>query len=157
MKDLSQNTIRAKIARYCAYRERAEKEVREKLASFEIDDSLIDQFIDELKREGFIDDQRFAIAFAGGKFRTKKWGRMKIKRELKMRNISEADINAGLREIDGQQYLETLEQLAVKKFKLVKDHDLFIRKNKTAYFLSNKGFESDLVWEMLNKLGNQKF
>ena len=145
-------SIRPKIAKYCAYRERATKEVLVKLESLGVNSAQSDQIIDELKKEGFIDDRRFARAYAGGKFRTKKWGKLKIKRELKMRDIGEEDILSGLQEIEGQTYLEVLEQLAKQKYMVVKNDNLYIRKNKVASFLVSKGYESELVWAILNKI-----
>ncbi len=148
----SLNSIRSKIAKFCAYRERAVKEVKDKLNSLGVEEQMARQIVEEMKKEGFVDDARFARAYAGGKFRTKKWGKHKIKRELKMRQLSDEDIQNGLMEIEGQAYLEALEQLAHQKFKSLKDKNLFQRKSKVALFLIGRGFESELVRGVLNKI-----
>lgn len=149
-KDL--NTARSKIAKFCTYRERATKEVLVKLSSLGIDGSEAEQLIGELQSEGYLNDTRFAKTYAGGKFRLKKWGKLKIKRELRLKGISEEDINTGLAEIEGQNYLETLEALAMAKFETLKAPNLYIRKNKVASYLISKGYESELVWGVLNRL-----
>ena len=152
MNDAELNSVRSKIARYCAYRERAIKEVVNKLESLNIDQHHIDLLIEELIEEGYLDNNRFAKIYAGSKFRLKKWGKLKIKRELRLKEINEEDIQSGLSEIEGQNYLETLQNLAEQKFNSLKKYDLFIRKNKVASYLVSKGYESDLVWEVINKL-----
>lgn len=146
------DAVRAKIARYCAYRERATKEVIQKLDSFGLEEPQKTMLVSELRKEGYLDDERFAKLYSGGKFRQKKWGKLKIKRELRLKGISEETIQKGLEEIEGQTYLETLEQLALSKFKDLKETNLYIRKNKVAAFLVSKGYESELVWGVLNKL-----
>ncbi len=152
MNDATLNSIRSKLAKFCAYRERATKEVKMKLDTLGANTSQSEIIINELKEEGYLDDTRFAKAFAGGKFRSKKWGKLKIKRELKFKDISEENIQIGLQEIEGQNYLEILEQLARQKFDSIKNKSLLIKKTKVASFLISKGYESDLVWGVLNKI-----
>ena len=152
MNDKEINIVRSKIAKFCAYRERAIKEVAVKLRSLGLDEQQTDLLIIELQTEGFLNDTRFAKIYSGSKFRLKKWGKLKIKRELRLKEVSEEDINAGLSEIEGQTYLETMENLASTKFNSLKDKNLYIRKNKVASYLISKGYESELVWGVLNKL-----
>lgn len=146
------NIIRSKIAKFCAFRERATKEVIMRLRTYDLKEEDISIIIAEMKKEGFLDDGRFARLYAGGKFRIKKWGKLKIKRELRLKGVSDEDINAGLAEIEGQTYLETLESLAVRKFEALKEKNLYIRKNKVATYLVSKGYESELIRGVLNKL-----
>ena len=143
---------RLKISRYCSYRERARIEIHNKLMSYGLTENEIESLIDELTNEGFLDDERYAKAYAGGKFRIKKWGKLKIRRELKQKQISEDIIKIALTEIEGQSYLETLESVAKKKFELLNESNLYIKKSKVATFLVSKGYESELVWGILNKL-----
>lgn len=146
------DTVRAKIARYCAYRERATKEVIQKLDSYGLENQEKKLLLSELTKEGYLDDERFAKLYSGGKFRLKKWGKLKIKRELRLKDIPEDVIQKGLEEIEGQAYLETLEQLALSKFGEIKEKNLYVRKSKVATFLVSKGYESELVWGVLNRL-----
>jgi len=145
-------SIRPKIAKYCAYRERASREVMLKLLSYGLQKEEAKSVLQELTEEGFVDDLRFAKAYAGGKFRLKKWGKLKIRRELKQRDIAEDHINEALSEIEGQTYLETLEQMANSKFESINQNNLYTKKNKVAAYLVSKGYESELVWGILNKI-----
>lgn len=156
MSDKILNAARSRIAKYCAYRERATKEVANKLSDLGLNSEQINLIIGELKKEGYLNDERFAKIYAGSKFRLKRWGKLKIKRELRLKEIEEEHIQSGLSEIEGQNYLETLEHLAKQKFNSLKKLNLFIRKNKVASYLVSKGYESDLVWEVVNKLSTQK-
>lgn len=138
-----------KAARYCAYRERTQREVREKLHSYGIYGDDAEYLISELITEGFINEERFAKAYAGGKFRMKKWGRLKIKHGLEQHGLTLHSVNKGLASIDEQDYKETLELLMNKKWGRVKTEDPFVRKHQTAKFLIGKGYEPALVWELL--------
>lgn len=142
-----------RMANYCAYRDRAEIEVREKLANLELSQQEIDYMVNLLQEEDFLNEERFAKSFAGSKFRLKKWGKLKIKRELKNKGLSNDLIELGLNEIEGQAYLETLEELAQNKFEQYKNEDLLNQKTKVARFLTVKGYESALVWGVINRLG----
>jgi len=142
---LDYKETKARAERYCAYQERTQKEVRDKLYSLQADSNDIEPIISELITAGFINEVRFARQFAGGKFRIKKWGRNKIVREMKAKGLSSACINEGLKEIDEADYQETLEALAKNKFESTPGTDAFIRRQKTFRFLANKGYESDLI------------
>jgi regulatory protein len=141
-----------KLAKYCAYQERCHDEVRNKLAEYGVWGDDAAEIILELIEQNYLNEERFAKAYAGGKFRTKKWGRVKIMRELKQRHISDYCIKKGLLEIDDDSYTETLKQLAVEKYNTVKDKNIFIRKQKTARYLTEKGYETDLIWDLLKKM-----
>ena len=99
--------------------------------------------------KNYLDEERFARAFAGGKFRVKKWGRVKIMMELKARKVSPHCINAAMQEIDKNAYHETLVKLVDEKQASLKEKNLFTSNHKTATYLIGKGYEPDLVWEIL--------
>ena len=143
---------RLKLAKYCSYRERASKEVRDKMRAFDLENSEMEKLIQELIDDGYLDDERYARAYAGGKFRLKKWGKLKIRRELKQKEIPEDIIKIAFSEIEGQSYLETLENVARTKFDQLREENLYIKKNKVAAYLISKGYESELIWGVLNKL-----
>lgn len=138
-----------KAAEYCAIQERCQQELKIKLASWEVYGADADNIIVQLISDGFINEERFAKAFAGGKFRIKKWGKQKIRQELKARNISEYCISKGLQEIDGSEYLKTLASLMRRKETETIEKNAYRKMNKIASFLIAKGYESELVWDVL--------
>lgn len=139
-----------KMAKYCAYQERCMFEVRQKLFGSGLSSEEIENIICDLLDQNFINEERYAKAFARGKFYQKKWGKLKIKQHLKQKQISEYCIKLGLNEINQSDYLMTLEYLKTKKYKEVVAENNFIKKQKTANYLIGKGYESELVWETIN-------
>ena len=111
-----------------------------------------EQIIIQLMQEDFLNEERFARSFVRGKFRIKKWGKIKIKQELKFREISSPIIKIALTEIKQEKYTATLYELAEKKLNLLKEPDTFKKKRKLADFLLRKGYESNLVYEVVNEL-----
>ena len=101
----------------------------------------------ELISEDYLNEERFAIAYAGGHFRMKHWGRIKIRHELRQKQVSEYNINKGLDSIDEEDYLKVLSFLAKDKWNSFRNSDQndFIRTMKTQAYLIQKGFEADLV------------
>lgn len=145
-----------KIPSYCAYQERCQREVREKLHEKGVYGNPAEDLIAEMITEGFLNEERFAQSFFRGKFRMKKWGRNKILQELKLRQISPNCIKSGLKEIEEDEYLETLDQLVEKKWLSISEKELFRKKNKVFQYLIGRGFESDLIQEaMVRYLENQ--
>ena len=109
-----------KLKHYCAYQERAHSEVYSKLWDFQLDEEERTNIIATLIGENYLNEERFAIAYAGGKFRMKKWGKVKIKIELKKRNISAYCIKKAMQEIDEEGYMEGLYKVIEKKMKTEK-------------------------------------
>ncbi len=142
---------KAKIEGFCAYQERTQKEVREKLLNWGILPSIADELIMELIQQNFLNEERFAKAFAGGRFRIKKWGRKKIALELKYRGVSDYCIKKGLAEISDADYMRTLRDMLEKRAIVTRDKNEFTRKGKIANYLIRKGFEAELVWDELNQ------
>lgn len=141
-----------KLMQYCAYRDRSHREVEEKLREMRMIPAACEQIIVQLMQENFLNEERFARSFVRGKFRIKKWGRIKIKQELKFREISAPLIKIALTEIDEKEYFNTLSELAQKKNALVKEKDPFKKRKKLANYLLQKGFESALIFEVLDNL-----
>lgn len=135
--------------RYCAYQERSHHEVRNKLFELGLPGSEIDELLSRLITEGFLNEERFAKAFAGGKFRMKKWGRIKIVNELEARGLTKNCIRAGLKEIDEDDYRKTLIGLLEKKSAQVAGQNEFVRRDKISKYAIQKGFEPELVWSMI--------
>ncbi len=139
-----------KLKHYCAYQERCHQEVRQKLLELKVYGDDLENIILLLIEENYLNEERFAQLFSGGKFRMKGWGKVKIRQELKARQISEYCINKGLKEINEEDYLEKLKDLKEKKELTEKEKNPILRKKKIAQYLISKGYESDLVWGILN-------
>ena len=142
-----------KIAKFCAYQERCHQEVRDKLFSYGLFKDDVEMIIYELTQQDFLNEERFALAFARGKFKYKKWGRTKIIMELKRRKVSDYCIKKGLAEIDEDLYLDVLNEVLSKKFDKTKGVKLYQRKYKAAQYAISRGFENALVWETLKSIG----
>ncbi|MCC7302289.1 MAG: RecX family transcriptional regulator [Bacteroidia bacterium] len=141
-----------KARNYCAFQERCQQEVREKLLQWKQDKNVVESHIAQLISEGYIDEERFARAFAGGKFRMKQWGRKKIEIELKQRALSPYCVRSGLSEIAQGDYLNTLQRLAEKALKRTKAPNARVRALKVRKYLLSRGFENDLVSDILRQL-----
>ncbi|MCS6822080.1 MAG: RecX family transcriptional regulator [Microscillaceae bacterium] len=145
-----QKSILQKITRFCAYQERTQQEVREKLRSFKIFGEEAEEIISYLVTENFINEERLAISFAGGKFRTKQWGKQKIEYALRQKHLSEHCIRKGLEAIEQTEYEQTLTELLRKKYELLtqEEPNLFLRKQKTFRYALQKGYELDLIQKL---------
>jgi len=138
-----------KARRWCALQERCHSETRSKLFTWNIREEEAEQVISQLISEGFLNEERFARAYARGKFRMKHWGRVKIINALKLKKISPYCLRKGLEEIDEEEYMQTLLKLYNKRCKEVKERNPWARKAKILTFLAGKGFEPDLIRELL--------
>ena len=141
-----------KLMQFCAYRDRSQKEVEEKLIDMRMIPAAREKIIIQLMQENFLNEERFARSFARGKFRIKKWGRNKIKQELKTREISSPLIKIALTEIEEEEYLNTLRELAEKKSLLLKEKDPFKKRNKLNNYLLQKGYEPSFVYEVSGEI-----
>jgi regulatory protein len=142
----------ARIQRYCAYQERSHKEVKNKLYDYGLYSTQVDEIISQLITDGFLNEERFAKAYAGGKFRIKKWGRVKIKHELKALGLTKNCIQRGLNEIESADYSKTLKALIKKKASESKETNPFKKRDKIARFVIGKGYEAELVWEYVRDI-----
>lgn len=140
-----------KARAYCAFQERCQQEMRDKLYYWGLHKEDVEAIIAQLIIEGFIKEERFARSFARGKFRMKKWGKLKIELELKKRKISEYCINKALEELDEQDYSDTIQSLIAKKRTTLKNKDSIQDKYKIANYVISKGYCPELVWNELNK------
>jgi len=136
-----------KLGNYCAYQERCQKEVIEKLAELGVYGNDAQEILAELITLNYVNEERFAKAFSSGKFRHKRWGKQKITRELNAREISAYCIKQALLEIPDDDYAETMQQLAAKKWNMLKQINPFEKRNNLAKYLIGKGFEPSLVWD----------
>ena len=141
-----------KIKQYCAYQERAHQEVKDKLYEYGLHKKDVEEILSTLIEENYLNEQRFATQFAGGKFRMKQWGRQKIKYALKQKQVSDYCIKKAMATIDGEDYISTLTKLAEQKLRTLKsEKNIFIKKRKLRDHLMQRGFESDLINEIVLK------
>lgn len=149
MQPITPEKARSKALKFCAYQERSQQEMRDKIYSWGLHQREVESIISYLIEEGFLKEERFAIAYAGGKFRVKKWGKIKIKLALKNKKISEPLIKKALGEISDSDYRKMLQKVISAKEKLVIEKDPYKRKYKIASYAISRGFEPNLVWEVM--------
>jgi len=137
---------------YCAYQERCQQEVRNKLYEWGLKSNEVENIIANLITNNFLNEERFAKTYAGGKFRIKKWGKEKIILGLKKRKISDYCIKKGLEEIEEYDYLRILSEVIKKKSKSIRNPKSEIRNFKMARYAISRGFESELVWDVIKNL-----
>ncbi len=140
-----------KAQQSCAYQERCQQEMRNKLYEWGLYSDDVENIISDLITTNFLNEERFAKTYAGGKFRIKKWGRIKIKIELKKRSISPYCIKKAMEEIGDKDYIQTLKQLIIKKSKEIKGGKPQLRNYKLAQYAASRGFEQDLIWDLLKE------
>ena len=145
-----------KIKHYCGYSERCHYEVREKLFGMGLAKKDVEALLSRLIEEDYLNEERFAILFAGGHFRQKKWGKTKIAYALRQKKVSERNIKRGLKEIEDADYLLTLRKLAATKWKSLKGEQYLSREAKTNAFLLQKGYERAEIQQVITaiKSGN---
>ncbi|SDF62093.1 regulatory protein [Pedobacter terrae] len=135
----------AKAESFCVYQERSQKEVRYKLVEWGMRGDELEEIITDLIINNFLNEERFAKSYASGKFNIKHWGRIKIKQGLKLKGVPDKILQKAIYSIDEDDYLQTIEKLAVKKARSLSENDPFKRKNRLMSYLQAKGFETDLI------------
>ncbi len=149
---ISIEDVKRKLERYCVYQDRCHKEVEQKLSEYDLIEEVRAEVLLHLMQHDFLNEERFAKSYARGKFRIKKWGKHRIVRELKFRDISDYNIKMGLKEIDEEEYYQTLIEIATKRNDLINEKNKFKHKKKLIDYLMYKGFESDLIYDVINEL-----
>ena len=139
-----------KAKKYCAYQERSQQEVRDKLYSLGLHKSDVEETLALLVTEDYVNEQRFAVAYVGGKFRIKKWGKIKIKQGLKQKKVSDYCIRYALNSISFGDYRKCISEIISEKNARVTEKDMVKRKAKIARQVISRGFEPTLVWDLLN-------
>lgn len=142
----------SRLQRYCTYQDRCHIEVERKLTEMRMIPQAKEQIIMSLIEDDYLNEERFALAFVKGKFRIKKWGRIRLKAELKKRKISKYLIKSALEQISEKDYLFTFEELANRKADSIKADSILLKKKKLADYLIYRGWESSLVNNKVNQL-----
>ena len=154
-KRLGKDQAITSIKRFCAYQERAQQEVRDKLYEYGMSKDEVEEILSNLISENFLNEERFAVQFAGGHFRIKGWGKVKINHALKQKRVSAYNIKKALQGIDLDAYEKTLETLANKKWNSLKGERGLSKMAKTQAFLYQRGFEPQLIQPILQKLNRK--
>lgn len=141
-----------KIKHYCGYSERCHYEVREKLFGMGLLKKDVELLLSRLIEEDYLNEERYAMQFAGGHFRQRKWGKTKIIYELRQKRVSEQNIKRALKEIGEDDYLQTLQKLAQTKWKSLKGEQYLVREAKTNAFLQQKGYEWPVIQKIISQL-----
>jgi len=152
MDRLSYDKLLAKASKYCSITERCEQDMRKRLAKWQLDSDEIEKMIAYLIQEKYLDEMRFASAFAQDRFRFAKWGKSKINYELRIKNIPSNIINMAVQSIDPNEYLECLTSLLKAKLKNIRYRNSHEIKGKLYRFGINKGFESEIVLKVTEEL-----
>jgi regulatory protein len=157
-KNLTPELAYPKIRHYCVYSERCHYEVREKLFGMGLMKKDVEILLSRLIEEDHLNEERFAVLFAGGHFRQKKWGKAKIVYALRQKRVSEQNIKRGLKEIVQEDYLASLQKLADTKWKSLKGEQYINREVKTNAYLLQKGYERPEIQQVITKLrsGNKE-
>lgn len=141
-----------KARSYCAYQERSQQEVIRKLQSFNLSEDELNYILLQLIQGDYLNESRYAEAYVSGKIRIKKWGRRKIRYQLRQKGLTDKCIDMGLMEVDEEEYFETLKAVAGYKWKHTKESDLYRKKQKVMSYLYGRGFESDLIQDVLKEI-----
>lgn len=136
----------------CSRQEKCSSEIREKLEKFKLPGAHVEKVIQTLKKEGFIDESRYAGMFVRDKLRINRWGKIKIRYMLTAKHIPEEVIRDAIDGIDDQNYLEILKEELIKKRRQIKDDNPFMVRNKLARFGQQRGFESGLIFQVLDEM-----
>ena len=149
---LTLDQVLDKIAKYCAYQERCVREVRDKLKTYDIPQEDRDKILDYLLDNRFVNDERFAKSFVRGKINQSGWGVNKIRFHLVQKGIDKEIIDEALGQTDEEVYRQRLTDILKTKSKTIKTDSDFEKKRKLAAYAMQKGFEGNLVWDVLKDL-----
>ena len=151
-KSFTVDELQKKMEYYCVYQDRCHQEVERKMTEYQLIPEAKEKILLHLMEHNFLNEERFSKSFARGKFRIKNWGKQRIVRELKFKNISTYNIKTALKEIDEELYIKTIEKIATSKNNTIIEPNLFKKKKKIYDYLFRKGYESSLIQETISKL-----
>ena len=151
-KSYTVDELQKKMEYFCVYQDRCHQEVERKMNEHQLIPEAKEKILLHLMQHDFLNEERFSKSFARGKFRIKNWGKQRIIRELKIKNISSYNIKTAVKEIDEELYIKTIEKIAASKNNTIKESNLFKKKKKIYDYLYRKGYESSLIQETIQKL-----
>ncbi|WP_435416439.1 regulatory protein RecX [Polaribacter aestuariivivens] len=151
-KSFTVDEIKRKIEQYCVYQDRCHKEVEQKIRDYNLIPEAREMILLSLMKDDFLNEERFSKSFARGKFRIKSWGKQRIVRELKFRDISAYNIKTALKEIDESEYIETIYRITENRNEVISESNIYKRKKKLIDFLMRKGYENELIYKVVNEV-----
>ena len=151
-KSFTVDEIKRKLENYCVYQDRCHKEVEQKMWEFHLIPEARELILLSLMKDDFLNEERFSKSYARGKFRIKSWGKQRIVRELKFRDISAYNIKTALKEIKETDYLETIYRITENRNEVISEPNIYKRKKKLVDFLMRKGFENDLIFKVVSEV-----
>ena len=153
-KSFTVDEFQKKMEHYCVYQDRCHKEVERKMGEYQLIPEAKEKILLHLMQHNFLNEERFSKSFARGKFRIKNWGKQRIVRELNFRNISSYNIKTALKEINEEDYLQTIYRITENKNNNIFEKNIHKRKKKLTDFLLRKGFEYDLIFKTVKDIIN---
>jgi regulatory protein len=151
-RELIVKDVYSKMAQLCSRSEQCSADIRKKMIAYEIMDELVEEIITKLKKEKFLDDERYAKAYVSDKFRLNKWGKIKIRHYLNAKGLSNEIIEIGLHEIKDEQYKKVLISTLKEKAKTIKSGDKFDKMGQIIRFAQSRGFEPEMIHRYLNEV-----
>jgi regulatory protein len=149
-KSFTVDEIKRKLEQYCVYQDRCHKEVEQKMRDYNLIPEARELILLSLMKDNFLNEERFSKSFARGKFRIKSWGKQRIIRELKFKDISAYNIKTALKEIDETEYIATVYRIVENRNNVLSEKNYYKRKKKLVDFLMRKGYESELIYKVVN-------
>ena len=150
--EMENDHILDKIRGFCAYQERCIHDVEEKLKEWKVGQKHAEKIIEQLIKEDYLNEERFARSFASGRFRINHWGKTKIIYELERKQVPDLIIQIGLEEIDDEEYTEALKEILRRKDREIKEKDPYKRRQKLIAFGAQKGYDYGLIKHILESL-----
>jgi regulatory protein len=151
-KSFTVDEIKRKLENYCVYQDRCHKEVEQKMWEFHLIPEARELILLSLMKDNFLNEERFAKSYARGKFRIKSWGKQRIVRELKFRDISAYNVKTALKEIEETEYLKTIYRITENRNAVITESNIYKRKKKLIDFLMRQGFENDLIFKVVGEV-----
>jgi regulatory protein len=142
----------SKMARLCSRSEQCSADIRKKIIAAGIDYDAADEMIAALKEENYLNDERYVKAYVSDKFKFNKWGKVKLRYNLRMKGFSEGIISAGLDEMDDEKYKKVLIKTMKDKAKMVKKKDKFEKMGQVIRFAQTRGFEPEMIHRYINSV-----
>ncbi|MEI7677040.1 MAG: regulatory protein RecX [Bacteroidales bacterium] len=150
--NLSEQELLHKAAAYCSTAEHCLSEVHEKLTAWGAAPDVIKRILKRLTDERFVDEERYAKAFAKDKFKFSKWGKVKIRFALQKKKINQLLIDDALENLEMENYQVNLLEILIKKRKSIKDTDYQTLKGKLFRFAASRGYETNLILQTISKI-----
>lgn len=156
-KSFTVDELQKKMEYYCVYQDRCHQEVERKMNEYQLIPEAKEKILLYLMAHNFLNEERFSKSFARGKFRIKNWGKQRIVRELRVKNISNYNIKSALKEINEEEYLQTIYRITENRNNSITEKNTLKRKKKLQNFLLRKGFEYDLIFKTVNEVMGLSF